>query len=66
MFLVEEKLMDANEKIEAPQLLDEIKILLKDDFIASVRKTGDEIAMQFPNGQRFAVTVWEDKFYKTK
>ena len=58
--------MDESEKIEAEKLLEEIKISLKDDFVASVRKKGDELVLEFPNGQRFVVTVWEDKFHKTK
>ena len=54
--------MDENKRIEAEGLLEEIKIALKDIFLATVRKRGDELFMQFPNGQKFVLTVWEDKF----
>lgn len=56
--------MKAEERIETEGLLEEIKIALKDIFLATVRKKGDELSMQFPNGQKFVLTVWEDKFDK--
>ena len=52
--------MEQDKRIEAEELLQEIKISLKDDFVASVRKRGDELVLQFTNGQKFAVTVWEE------
>lgn len=56
--------MDESEKIETQKLLKEIQIVLRDCFVASVRRKGDELVLQFPNGQKFALTVWEDKFAK--
>lgn len=56
--------MDKSEKIETPKLLQEIKLVLKDFFVASVRRKGDELVLQFPNGQKFVLTVWEDNFAK--
>ncbi len=58
--------MDISETIQADALLDEIKTAIKDVFVAKVRKCGDELRITFPNGQTFAVTVWEDKFYENK
>ncbi len=52
--------MNENERIQAENLLEEIKVALKDIFLATLRKRGDEIVMQFPNGQKFALTVWEE------
>ncbi|MDE6059605.1 MAG: hypothetical protein K2G44_06185 [Clostridia bacterium] len=51
---------------KADELLKQIKPLLKDFFIAKIRKKGDELVIDFPNGQRFILTVWEDKFHKAK
>lgn len=53
--------MDENERIETENLLEEIKVALKDILVAKVRKRGDEISMQFSNGQKFALTVWEER-----
>ena len=49
------------EKIQAERLLEEIKVMLKDLFVAAVRKKGDELELKFSNGQSFTVTVWENK-----
>lgn len=48
------------EKIQTETLLEEIKAILKDEFVATVRKKGDELEMRFPNKQSFTVTVWEN------
>ena len=58
--------MDEREKIEAQKLLEEIKLALKEVFVASVRSKGDELVIEFPNGQIFALTVCEDKFHRAK
>ena len=47
------------EKITAEQLLQEIKPIMKDCFVAVVRKTSDGLSLVFPNGQKFTVAVWE-------
>lgn len=54
------------DSFKADELLKQIKPLLKDFFIAKIRKRGDELVMDFPNGHRFVLTVWEDKFHKVK
>ncbi len=52
--------MDTNEnRIKSSDLLDEIKILLKDTYIAGIRKRGDELDLHFANGQHFVLTIWE-------
>ena len=53
--------MVTEERLETENLLEEIKVAIKDIFVATVRKRGDEISIQFPNGQKFALTVWEER-----
>lgn len=50
---------NTNDKITAEGLLAEIKPLLKDCFVAKIRKSEDGLLIVFPNGQRFSVAVWE-------
>ena len=49
------------EKIEAKDLLQEIKLAVKDLFVAKLHQTGDEVSLTFSNGQRFILTLWEEK-----
>ena len=53
--------MDNTEKIKAEDLAEELKIAIKDIFVAQTRKYLDEIHMKFPNGQKFTIAVWENK-----
>lgn len=48
------------EKITAEQLLQEIKPIIKDCFVAVVHKNSDGLSLSFPNGQKFTVAVWEN------
>lgn len=48
------------EKIETRELLEQIKIAVKDVLIAVVRKSGDELKITFPNGQIFTLALWEN------
>lgn len=47
------------QKLTAEELLEEIRILCKESFIATVRKKGDEIELKFPGGETFLLTLWE-------
>ena len=49
------------EQIKAKELLSEVQIVLKDMFVAIVRKRGDELLLKFPNGQEFTLALWENK-----
>ncbi len=53
--------MDETERIQPQMLLEEIRIALKDIFIATFRKLEDELLIKFPNGQTFTLAVWENK-----
>ena len=46
-------------KIERENLLKEIEVLLKDEFVSQVTKTENEIRLVFLNGQEFFVQVNE-------
>lgn len=48
------------EKIESKDLLSEVQAALKDLFVAVVRKRDDELIINFPNGQKFTLAVWEN------
>ena len=52
--------MDTEDKIYTVDLAQEIKIAIKDIFIAKMRRCRDEIHLDFPNGQKFTVDVMED------
>ena len=49
------------EKIESQELLELIRIAVKDILIAVVRKNEDELKIKFPNGQTFTLALWENK-----
>ncbi len=50
--------------LTAEEILEEIRLLLKDTFIATVRKRGDELELRFPGGERFTVAVWRNNAEK--
>lgn len=49
------------EKIEAKDLLQEIKLAIKDLFVAKMHQTEDEVSLAFPNGRRFILALWEER-----
>lgn len=53
--------MEEKERIAADALLAEIKIAIKDTFIAAVRKSEDGLQIKFPNGQTFTLALWENQ-----
>ena len=53
--------MEEKDKIEAAFLLQEIRIALKDVFVATVHRCKDGINIHFPNGQTYVLALWEDK-----
>ena len=44
--------------ITKEELLEEIAVMLKDEFVATVTR-GNAICLQFVNGQKFLVTITE-------
>ena len=56
--------MEAKIFLTAEEILEEIRLLLKDTFIATVRKRGDELELRFPGGERFTVAVWRNNAEK--
>ncbi|MDE7159045.1 MAG: hypothetical protein K2N74_05665 [Clostridiales bacterium] len=49
------------EQITAERLLEEIKPIIKDCFVAIVHQNSDGLSLRFPSGQKFTVAVWENK-----
>lgn len=47
-------------------LLEEIRIILKDYFVASIRKAGDELRMRFAGGETYCLTVWKQSSQKRR
>lgn len=49
--------------ISVEEIIENIKPIFKDVFVAKVRKTYDGLKLEFTNGQSFTVAVWENKKY---
>ena len=47
-------------------LLEEIRIILKDYFVASIRKAGDELRIRFAGGETYCLTVWKQSSQKRR
>ena len=47
-------------------LLEEIRVILKDYFVATIRKAGDELRMRFAGGETFCLTVWRQSLPKRR
>lgn len=56
--------MNENEEIKTEFLLQEIRIALKDIFVATVHRCKDGINIHFPNGQTFVLALWEQRAEK--
>ena len=52
------------EQITSEELLNEVQMAIKDMFVATVRKRGDELVIRFPNGQQFTLALWENRINK--
>ena len=46
-------------KIEQKDLLEEMKVMIKDEFIADVQSNKNVIVLSFENGQKFSIEVKE-------
>ena len=53
-------MQEIKDKIEVENLTEEIKDALKDIFVAQIRKRGTELDMEFVNGQRFTLALFEN------
>ena len=45
--------------IEQKDLLEEMKVMIKDEFIADVQSNETAIVLSFENGQKFSIEVKE-------
>ena len=52
--------MQEDEKIQIENLIQEIQAALKDIFVAKIHRRGVELDMEFFNGQRFTLTLFEN------
>ena len=46
-------------KIEQKDLLEEMKVMIKDEFIVDVQSNKNVIVLSFENGQKFSIEVKE-------
>lgn len=53
-------MQDTNDKIEIENFIQEIRDALKDVFVAQIRKRGTELDIEFANGQRFTLALFEN------
>ncbi len=51
--------MAENEKITKEFILQELEILLRDEFVCEIENDGEKVYMTFDNGQKFAISVSE-------
>lgn len=49
-----------NKAMTAEELLKIVQVVLKDELAAVIRKRGDELTITFPDGERFALTLWKE------
>ena len=56
---------EAHELIKAEDLLEEIKIALRDAFVAKFYRQGQELNITFLNGQKFTLTLQEARYYES-
>ena len=49
-----------NAKLSAELLLEELRVLIKEEYIAVVRRKGDELELRFPNGEGYSLTIWKN------
>ena len=48
-------------KIKLNELMEQVKVALKDEFIAKVEETENGFALEFVNGQKFNIRIEETK-----
>ena len=53
-----------SEELTEELLLEKIRIVLKDYFVASIRKAGDELRIRFAGGETYCLTVWKQSSQK--
>ena len=57
--LDEAKQIELDYKIDVHDLLIDLKILMKDYYVATFTETGNELIVAFNNGQKFKITMSE-------
>ncbi len=50
------------EEFRAEELLEIVRVVLKDELTAVIRRRGDELTITFPGGERYVLTVWRESF----
>lgn len=58
-FLRRNTVMTENEKITKKFVLQELEILLRDEFVCGLENDGEKIYMTLNNGQKFCISVSE-------
>ncbi len=53
-------MQDNNDNIKIGNLIQDIRDALQDVFVAKIRRRGTEIDMEFVNGQRFTLALFEN------
>ncbi len=51
---------DTNNNIKIGNLIQDIRDALQDVFVAKIRRRGTELDMEFVNGQRFTLVLFEN------
>ena len=46
-------------KIELNELMEQVKVALKDEFVAKIETTENGLTLEFLNGQKFDITIKE-------
>ncbi len=57
---------NTNDKIKIENLIMDIRDALQDVLVAKIRKSGTELDMEFINGQRFTLALFENAQKKSK
>lgn len=52
---------NTNDKIKIENLIMDIRDALQDVLVAKIRKSGTELDMEFINGQRFTLALFENE-----
>ena len=48
-------------KIELNELMEQVKVALKDEFVAKIETTENGLTLEFLNGQKFNIRIEETK-----
>lgn len=57
----EEMAVKLAEDQQVRDLTEELRVVIKDAFVASVRKIANGLKMKFPDGNSFFINIWKIK-----